>query len=53
MIHVDGLSERINSDQPVMHVTRVDQPRPSTGPKPVLSADYLTNPDCVGEGEIP
>lgn len=54
MIQVEGLSDRINADQPTMHVTQVDQPRPQTGPaEPMLSADAAVQvgaspePGCV------
>jgi hypothetical protein len=40
MIQVPGLSDAINSDVPTMHVTKLDAPRPSSGPPPTLPDGY-------------
>jgi hypothetical protein len=50
MIRVPGLSDAVNSDQPVMHVTRVDNPPASRGPETPVLNDVLVAPD--GRNEV-
>jgi hypothetical protein len=50
MITVPGLSDAVNSDQPVMHVSSLDDSaRPVTGPEPTTDAAVVNDP---GPGHI-
>jgi hypothetical protein len=53
MLQVPGLSAAVNSDQPVMHLTKLDSPTPSAGPSEPSTDAAVVNgpgPGCV---EVP
>jgi hypothetical protein len=53
MIQVPGLSDAVNSDQPAMHVSKLDSPQPSTGVgEPTTHVDVVNDPG-PGRVEVP
>jgi hypothetical protein len=52
VITVPGLDARINSDVPHMQVTKMDQPKPVTGPEQPQVDSSVLFPQ-MGQPEIP